>query len=999
MVDSIAFRTKARTIDHLGREQIADCPTAISELWKNSYDAYARSAELHIFDKDSKKTESANVSQVVCALVDNGHGMNRQEFEEKWLTVGTESKAIGNEIKEEDKCGLDEERPKQGQKGIGRLSSAALGSLLMLVSKREGQPYVVALIDWRLFENPFLLLQDISIPVAEFELAEDLFDLQADLFETLMGNLWGDGKDVHRDQRINEAWSLHEEHERSNTPNRAKGWKSTKSKIEETVIENSFSRRHFNVWPVWTEQYQHGTAMFISNVHDDIESLLIHGSLSENDGYQVRAVENFWQKLLAFSIEKKYSFSPSITTWKGARQHEFVGENSDIDPNLFNKLEHLIDGEVDDRGFFSGTVKVFGKLKRNVRIEPLVEHKTQSNTKFGAFHIRIGAFEVTKGMTSLSDEVSAKVIDAAEKFSGLRIYRDGLRVLPYGVVSNDFFEIEKRRTLNAGRYFWSFRRMFGAIFITREENPNLKDKAGREGFLDNKASKLFKEIVDNILVVSADQYFGSKSEIRKPIVNAIKAEREKKKFSEDRKKVLVKAMTALKKELKLNYDPLVILLKEADELAKSFEKGVFLESKESALSAKKMIGFLTVRRSELVITTIVPDKLGNLESPYKKFRLVESDLDTVLKQLNLSVNSALGRLSKNEAYETAKTIYEEKSVQLSDRVKLLSSKGRKVLQEEQSGFLGLVDQCISSYKDAVIPYLERLRKNEEELQEVLAKLDSEYQKVEIENEQRLVPYITGLENIKNQIDIEGLAIHSLNEVQKSRDEIDRLHQLAQLGITVEIIGHEIEGLDATITRGLKSIKNAKFTNAEADAFTHISHAQEELTDRWRFLSPLKLSGDRQTKEISGNDIFKYVGKFFDSSFEDNEIIFAASNQFKKIKFYEQPARIFPVFVNLVNNSRYWVKQSKEPERKIRLDVLDQEVVVADNGPGVARIDYDQLFTLFFTRKQRGGRGIGLYLCKQNLAAGGHSIRYETNADRVVLPGANFKIDIRGVSGD
>ncbi len=42
MVESFAFRTRARTIDHLGREQIADCPTAISELWKNSYDAYAR---------------------------------------------------------------------------------------------------------------------------------------------------------------------------------------------------------------------------------------------------------------------------------------------------------------------------------------------------------------------------------------------------------------------------------------------------------------------------------------------------------------------------------------------------------------------------------------------------------------------------------------------------------------------------------------------------------------------------------------------------------------------------------------------------------------------------------------------------------------------------------------------------------------------------------------------------------------------------------------------
>ena len=50
MVISAALQTRARTIDHLGREQIADCPTAISELWKNAYDAYARNVSLNIFD-------------------------------------------------------------------------------------------------------------------------------------------------------------------------------------------------------------------------------------------------------------------------------------------------------------------------------------------------------------------------------------------------------------------------------------------------------------------------------------------------------------------------------------------------------------------------------------------------------------------------------------------------------------------------------------------------------------------------------------------------------------------------------------------------------------------------------------------------------------------------------------------------------------------------------------------------------------------------------------
>ncbi|XQK84374.1 ATP-binding protein [Escherichia coli] len=180
MTRHVTFQTRARTIDHLGREQIADCPTAISELWKNAYDAYARQVALHIFDGNIK----------IAAIVDDGHGMNRAEFESKWLIVGTESKTNGFTIPEKDRDGLPS-RPKQGQKGIGRLSSAALGPLLLLISKRKNDDFVMALIDWRLFENPFLYLNDIRIPVQEFSDKNELHHVLPLLFDQMMGNIWG----------------------------------------------------------------------------------------------------------------------------------------------------------------------------------------------------------------------------------------------------------------------------------------------------------------------------------------------------------------------------------------------------------------------------------------------------------------------------------------------------------------------------------------------------------------------------------------------------------------------------------------------------------------------------------------------------------------------------------------------------------------------------------------------------------------------------------------
>ena len=115
----------------------------------------------------------------------------------------------------------------------------------------------------------------------------------------------------------------------------------------------------------------------------------------------------------------------------------------------------------------------------------------------------------------------------------------------------------------------------------------------------------------------------------------------------------------------------------------------------------------------------------------------------------------------------------------------------------------------------------------------------------------------------------------------------------------------------------------------------------------------------------------------------------------KFRVFDQQSRLYPVFINLLNNSIYWLDVSDNEHKRIVLDVVDSEVVVSDNGPGVAPEDVDSLFSLFFTRKVHGGRGVGLYLCRANLTAGGHSIRYSPSPTGMPLSGANFLISFRG----
>ena len=101
----------------------------------------------------------------------------------------------------------------------------------------------------------------------------------------------------------------------------------------------------------------------------------------------------------------------------------------------------------------------------------------------------------------------AELITKLDRMGGLYIYRNGIRILPYGNTDYDFLHIEERRNLGAGYYFFSYRRMFGAIELPSGSSRQLIEKAGREGFRENRAYRDFRAILENFLVQLAADYF------------------------------------------------------------------------------------------------------------------------------------------------------------------------------------------------------------------------------------------------------------------------------------------------------------------------------------------------------------------------------------------------------------------------------------------------------------------------------------------------------------
>ena len=103
--------------------------------------------------------------------------------------------------------------------------------------------------------------------------------------------------------------------------------------------------------------------------------------------------------------------------------------------------------------------------------------------------------EAAVGEQTLSKSEVSQFLDANQ---GLRIYRDGFRVKPYGQPNGDgdWLQLSFRKTRSPegvaqdaapGAWRLGYHQVVGAVFLTLKKNPALSDQTNREGLLEGKA--------------------------------------------------------------------------------------------------------------------------------------------------------------------------------------------------------------------------------------------------------------------------------------------------------------------------------------------------------------------------------------------------------------------------------------------------------------------------------------------------------------------------------
>ena len=86
------------------------------------------------------------------------------------------------------------------------------------------------------------------------------------------------------------------------------------------------------------------------------------------------------------------------------------------------------------------------------------------------------------------------VTDFLDNWSGIRVYRDGMRVFNYGEPNDDWLGLDLRR-VNRPTERLSRNIVVGAIYLTLSESGQLREKTNREGFDESPTFIRFRELV------------------------------------------------------------------------------------------------------------------------------------------------------------------------------------------------------------------------------------------------------------------------------------------------------------------------------------------------------------------------------------------------------------------------------------------------------------------------------------------------------------------------
>jgi len=892
--------------------------------------------------------------------------MSKVDIMNRWIVLGTDSKArsIPNYTLDE-RLGKEPRIP-MGEKGIGRLSVSYLGPTMLMVTKKKNDLCQLVFLDWRILDNYNLFLEDLDIPMTEMQPSGDIgFEFQqlVHSFRKQISTIDWKDYDALRDAIESDLRNV-----------------QFPQVLEQRVLNHILKPNG------------HGTCFIIFNPNEQLLSLSFKDKMELRNDASLTHLRSSIGGLFNAFLDKKPSFETSFLIHDQKGKYDIIDEFFTRE-EMEKKSDHWVSGEFDAFGNFSGQVRVFRE-----RFEHFFRpNRPPGETLYGPLKVEFGVLEGVEKNSLLSSSEWSIFSNKLNNFGGLYIYRDDFRVLPYGRTEHDFLGFETRRSKSATYYFISHRRMMGYVAIKRESNPRLKDKAGREGFIDNQAFRDFRSDLIAFFIDFSVKHLRTPGKEdgtttrRSEQVERIRAQNQK--ILENEKKKRKNTKNNFLNRLKGNIPEALQLQNDIEDLNQELnresnspvldynflgeiQKGLDVKkAKWRYINLKKPHGISISDRKEQTYLEFL-ETLNSTWEGIEKCNVILHDLRLRFPQETLE-DEYNRTFSANE--RAIRSIMAKYTSQLSNTHR----NHLEALEQEKNAYL-------AEFKDRLLPYARTEQESVTALADKIQMIEQIGQEVIDQIDLNIAPFINHVGNLSLDIDDDFLEGWYREQNDKLEQKLEDLRELSQLGASVEIIDHQFNVLYSQMADSIGELNSiiGKDTSAE-HVLKQLQIAFQHLEQNHKLLKPLYRSSRRTRMVISGKDIEAYIREFFRTDFKRYRVTLEVTPEFSSFEFFTFKSVLFPVIVNIVNNAVFWM--ISQENRKIRMAVIDSKVAIMNSGEKIDEVYLDRLFTLFFSRKP-DGRGIGLYLAQTNLEAIGYHIHATNDPALNQLKGACFVIE-------
>ena len=182
----------------------------------------------------------------------------------------------------------------------------------------------------------------------------------------------------------------------------------------------------------------------------------------------------------------------------------FPALHGPITNHLLDSAPHVLRGTVDDAGVLQ-TDDGYGADLRQAEPARFLSGGSWRTPACGPFSLSLHVWDLDAGGATLST-LGRHTRAQLRVASGVSIYRDGFRVMPYGERGDDWLELNQRRVNNPTMRV-SNNQIVGVVEITQQENPDLRDRTSREGLVETPGYFDLRALVTAALAILEERRF------------------------------------------------------------------------------------------------------------------------------------------------------------------------------------------------------------------------------------------------------------------------------------------------------------------------------------------------------------------------------------------------------------------------------------------------------------------------------------------------------------